>query len=286
MTRGRGAGRGSGDAWRALLSLAGLSLALSLSCATAPPRTEGAGTPTEAPRGYRALFRGESEAPGGKERFKVAIALLPPDRLRLEFFGPVGGPRLIVASDGTTVRVLRPADRAFDSAPATIPSMDRLLGLPLDGRQILALLEGRPMCDPDVTEHQVMTKAAVAFGRTLAWYQVTCPPDDIRYEARCEDRGGILRQATVREGISGAMILQVEYGDHEEGLGPRWPRRIRLRMERSRATVTLSALEGPEAGDVPEEVFSPPVPEGFERRSLFVSLAAPGLLGSTAGEER
>jgi len=281
---GRSTGPERGGAWRLLTALSAISL--SLSCATARPRAGDTRVPTDPPRGYRALFRGESESPDGKERFKVAVALLPPDRLRLEFFGPVGGPRLILASDGTTVRILRPADRAFDSAEATVSSMDRLLGLPLDGRQILALLKARPMCDPEVTEHQVMTKAAATFGRTLAWYEVTCPPDDIRYEARCEDRGGILRQATVREGISGAMILQVEYGDHEEGLGPRWPRRIRLRMERARATVTLSALEGPEAGDVPEEIFSPPVPEGFERRSLFVSLAAPGLLGSTAGKER
>lgn len=271
---------------RSVRLLPSACLLLSLSCAgSRPPAFTPAGA-GPAPLGYRALFRCDSEGPSGKDRFKVAVALLPPDRLRLEFYGPIGGPRLVVASDGASLLALWPLERSYDRSDAVPAAMDRLIGLPLDGRQVVALLMGRPMCDPETTEHQVMTRPAATFGRTLSWYEVTCPPDSVRYQARCADRGGTLEGATIREGISGAMILEVEYGDHEEGLGPRWPRRIRLRMQRTGATVSLVALEGPEASDVPETIFAPPVPEGFEKRPLLATLAAPGLLGSTADGER
>jgi len=142
------------------------------------------------------------------------------------------------------------------------------------------------MCDPEISEQQVRTRMAVAFARTVAWFEIACPPDEIRYEARSAERGGMLKEASVREGIGGAMILAVEYDDHEEGQGPRWPRRIRLHLARKSTTVELVAVEGPSPGDVPADIFAPPVPEGFEKRALLASLAAPGLLGSTAGRDR
>ena len=271
-----GAGRRLATAAAALVLLGG--------CASARPTSRVQGP--EGARGYRALFRGETDGPAGKERFRMAAALLPPDRLRLEFSGPVGGPRLVVAVDGATVMAILPSERAYDSEPAGAAVLDRILGLPLAPAQLVALLTGQPMCDADKSEQQVQTKAAATFGRTLAWVEVTCPPDDIRYEGRSAERGGILKEASVREGISGAMILEVEYDDHEDGLGPRWPHRIRIRLPRRKATVELAALEGPVAGDMPGSLFSPPVPDGFEKRSLLASLSAPGLLGSTADRER
>ncbi|HEU4402985.1 MAG TPA: hypothetical protein VFT43_12870 [Candidatus Polarisedimenticolia bacterium] len=275
--------RRAGGAARALCLL---TLPLSaLACASHPPMAD-ASRPSPADRGYRALFRAESEGPGGKQRFRLAVALVPPDRLRLEFFGPVGGPRLVVASDGSQVTAMLPTERAYDSAPATSGNLDALIGVPLDGARLIALLTGRPMCPPESMRQEVHSKSAVTFGRTINWYEVSCPPDDIRYQAKCEDRGGILRQATVREGITGAMILEVEYDDHEAGLGPRWPRRIRVRMARTGSTVGLNAIDGPAPGEIPDAVFSPPVPEGFERRAMASLLSAPGLVGSTADKER
>ncbi len=216
----------------------------------------------------------------------MAAALLPPDRLRLEFFGPVGGPRLVVAVDGENAIAIQPAERSYAAGTADPKTLDRLLGLPLTPAQTIALLTGQPMCEPEVSEQQVQTKAAATFGRTVAWYEVSCPPGEIRYQARCAERGGILKEATVREGISGAMILEVEYDDHEEGRGPRWPRRIRLHLARKDAAVDLVVIEGPAASDIPPSTFAPPVPDGFEKRPLLASLPAPGLLGSTADRER
>jgi hypothetical protein len=233
-----------------------------------------------------ALFRAEAEGPAGKQHFRLAVSLVPPDRLRLEVLGPVGAPRAVLCMTETSAVAFLPGERAYDRWQTASPARGRVLGLPLEPANLVALLTGRPMCSPDETGHLVQTKAAMAFGRTAAWYDVTCPPGEIRYRARAEERGGVLKDATVREGISGAMILDVEYDGHEEGPGPRWPRRIRLRLHREDATVALTALEGPWAGDLPEGIFAPPVPDGFMERPLAFSLSAPGRIGSTAEGER
>ena len=216
----------------------------------------------------------------------MAAALLPPDRLRLEFLGPMGAARLVVAVDGTRMLALMPAARVYESDNAGPEALDRLLGLPLEPSQVVALLTGRPMCDPDISEEQVQTRMAATFERTVAWFSVSCPPGEIRYEARSRERGGVLRDASVREGISGARLLDVEYDEYGEGEGPRWPRRIRLHLARRGTTVELVASEGPAPGDVSPSMFTPLVPDGFEKRALLATLAGPGLLGLPSGPER
>ncbi len=228
-------------------------------------------------RGYRALLRGQWEGRDGKGRFRMAVSIVPPDRLRLEFFGPVGGPRLVLAAAAETMVVLRPGDRSFERSSATPSALDRLLGMPVGAAEFVALLQGTPMCPPGTARVDVKTRPAATFGRTVAWYEVTCPPGDIRYEARCAERGGTLLGATVREGISGAIILEVEYGDYEKGLGPRWPRQIRVRLPRRGASVTLAAVEGPWSAEIPETIFTPEIPEGFQERTIEPTPDRPGL---------
>ncbi|HXH27898.1 MAG TPA: hypothetical protein VNL37_02570 [Candidatus Polarisedimenticolia bacterium] len=252
-------------------------------CASGPRIPEGSAAAGTGP-GYRALFRVDSEGPGGRAHMRMAVALLPPDRLRVEFYGPVGGPRLVVAVQDDRAVALLPSRKAYDSGSATPRTLDRLLGVPLDAAGLVDLLTGRPMCPPEAETQAVLTKPAATFGRTLAWYEVTCPPGDIRYRARCAERGGTLREATVQEGISGAMILAIEYEDHQEGRGPRWPRRMKIHLARRGTTVSLAAQEGPVPSDLPASIFSPPIPDGFERRPLLISLDQPGLLGPTPDE--
>lgn len=228
-------------------------------------------------RGYRALLRGQWEGQEGKGRFRMAVSIVPPDRLRLEFFGPMGGPRLVLAAAAESMVVLRPADRSFERSNTTSSALDRLLGMPVGAADFVALLQGTPMCPAGTARVDVKTRPAATFGRTVAWYEVTCPPGDFRYEARCAERGGTLLGATVREGISGAIILEVEYGDYEKGLGPRWPRQIRVRLPRRGASVTLAAVEGPWSGDIPETIFTPEIPEGFQEKTIDPTPDAPGL---------
>lgn len=231
-------------------------------CATGGPPASGAGTLPGSP-GYQALFRGRSEGPDGSTRFRLAVTLLPPDRLRLEFLGPVGGPRLVIAASRDEAISLRPAERVYERAGSPARALDGILGVPLDAAGLVSLFMGRPMCPPEAVRVEVQTRPAATFGRTVSWYEVSCPPGEVRYQARCAERGGALLSAVVREGITGAIILEVEYGDYERGLGPRWPRQIRVRLPRREASVDLSVVEGPWARSVPEEIVSPAIPEGF-----------------------
>jgi hypothetical protein len=249
------------------------------SWACAGVRSPEVGPPMTGPsaRGYKALFRGESEGQGAKGRFRVAVSILPPDRMRLEFLAPGGAPWLVVAATADSTLALLPSERAYEKTASSPEALDRLLGVPLESAEWIALLTGRPMCAQEAVHVEVMTRPAATLGRTLSWYQVSCPPNEIRYQARCEDRGGALLSATVSEGISGAMILEAEYGDYDKGLGPRWPRLVRLRLPGKGAVVQLSAVEGPWASDIPEALFTPEIPDGFESRTLSLFPAGPGL---------
>jgi hypothetical protein len=235
--------------------------------------------------GYRALFRGESERPSGKQRFRLAVALRPPDRLRLEVYGPGGSPRLVAASSGASLLALLPAEAAYDRLAANAEEFDRILGIPVDGAGLIALLTARPLCSSETARFEVATRSAATLGRTLAWYEVSCPPGEIRYQGQARERGGSVVHATIRDGISGAMILQVEYDDFEERTGTGWPRKIHLRLARDGGALTLEAAEGPHRSDIPEEVFEPLVPEAFERRPLSAPLTSPGRSHSTAEPE-
>lgn len=253
----------SAGAQRVVLVLLALLGAAGSACATggkAP--ASGSGTPPGSP-GYQALFRGRSDGPDGSTRFRLAVTLLPPDRLRLEFLGPVGGPRLVIAASGNQAISLRPAERVYERAGSPAQALDGILGVPLDAAGLVSLFMGRPMCPPEAVRVDVQTRPAATFGRTVSWYEVSCPPGEVRYQARCAERGGTLLSAVVREGITGAIILEIEYDDYERGLGPRWPRQIRVRLPRREASVDLSAVEGPWARNVSEEIVSPAIPEGF-----------------------
>jgi hypothetical protein len=251
----------------------------------APPATEAVSAPDSA-RGYRALFRGRVTGSEGKTRFRMAAALAPPNRVRLEFFPPVGGARLIIASDGSMTTALMPADRVYVRQPTTRESMEQLLGLPLEGEGLIALLTGQPMCAPDEAEQQVRSGRPGTFGRRPSWYEIECPPADLRYLARCRERGSDLKEATLREGLSGEMIVEIAYDDYVESAGARWPRQILMEIARSSTRVSLTATDGPQPGVLAREIFTPAIPAGFEMQPSLSTLPAPGLLGPPAEQER
>ena len=269
-----------------LLIVLGSSTLVAAGCAGTHAPEVPSQTSTAGATGYRALFRGESQGPEGKSRFRLAVAILPPDRLRLEFFGPVGGPRAIFAASSERSVTLLPGERAYGESSSSALTVDRFLGVPVDVPGLVALLTARPMCPQESMHEELRTRPAATFGRTLSWVEVSCPPGEIRYQARCEERGGALVSATVSEGISGAIILEADYGDYEKGLGPRWPRQVRLRLPRKDAAVQLAAMEGPWVSDIAEAIFAPEIPEGFERRDLTLFPGDSGLWGAQAIQAR
>ena len=180
----------SAGAQRVVLVLLALLGAAGSACATggkAP--ASGSGTPPGSP-GYQALFRGRSDGPDGSTRFRLAVTLLPPDRLRLEFLGPVGGPRLVIAASRDQAISLRPAERVYERAGSPAQALDGILGVPLDAAGLVSLFMGRPMCPPEAVRVDVQTRPAATFGRTVSWYEVSCPPGEVRYQARCAEQIG------------------------------------------------------------------------------------------------
>ena len=254
---------------------------LILASAGCAVRTPPAGTPTApAVSGYRALFRVEARRGDERARFRIAAALRAPDAVRLEFFGPVGGARAVLIADAMEVLVIIPGDRVYDRSPATPENLSRILGLPVSASHLAALLTGRPFCPPETVRDRVETQNAATFARTIAWHAIDCPPGEVLYQARGESRG-VVREASIRDAGTGAIILRVEY-EGGGGTGESWPSTLRLRFERDGAEVVLKAEEGPIAAPVNESLFVPSVPAGFERKILSLSLSAPALHGSAA----
>ncbi len=261
-----------------VLAITGLAL-VAAGCAAGPAPAAEPNAP--APSGYRALFRAEIRRGDERARFRIAAALLPPDRVRLEFFGPVGGARAVLVADTTEILAILPGDRVYDRSPATPANLERIFGLPLPASQLSALLMGRPFCPAESVRDRLETRSAATFARTLAWHTIDCPPAEVLYQARGESRG-LVRDAVIRDAGTGAIILRVEYeggGNRTESVGPSV---LRLKFERDGAEVVLKAEEGPMSAPVAESLFIPPVPPGFERKSLSLSLSAPALHGSAA----
>ncbi len=223
---------GAGPSPRAA-ALAAVALALwHPACATLP--RSGAVPSGGAAQGYRALFHGRVDSPEGSDRFRMAVSIRPPDRLRLEFFGPVGGPRFVLAAVGARLVALDLAERAYEETEATAAAVERLLGLPVTPDQAISILTGQspgPLLDP----------------------------------------GG------------GAIILAVEYGNGDVGVGDGYPRRIRIDLPGRRTRLTLEALEGPMNGDAPDQLFTPGIPEGWSAGAL--AAARPLVPGRPAGPD-
>ena len=60
----------------------------------------------------------------------------------MELFGPVGGARLLLASDGAVVTAAVPGQRLHAEAPSSLETFEALLGLPLGEEDLLDLLGG------------------------------------------------------------------------------------------------------------------------------------------------
>ena len=207
----------------------------------------------------------------------MAAALRPPSRARLEFLGPIGGPRLVLATDGQRATAIRPQERQFDITAGTPGSMKRLLGLPLDGARLIALLSGAPLCRAPGPSDEEASGTPVHHGPTEP---VACPAGDVVVTEALGEGDEALRGAILRDAGTGAIIAEVEYGDRLPVPGGRWPRDIRVSLPPAEVTITLKALDGPAKARLQDELFAPVVPDGFEQRPLFGQADDPALYGA------
>ena len=161
----------------------------------------------------------------------MAAAVRPPDHLRLEFFGPLGGARLLLATDGSDALALVPRQRLYDRARASPRALARLTGLKFEPAGLVGLLRGR----------------------------APCAAADQAPEAA--DQGGVER-ATVRCRLDDAVVaLRVTDGS--------WAASISITLESLRKSIRLDLVEGPTESSLADDLFAPTVPEGFTRGNLL-----------------
>lgn len=88
---------------------------------------------------YKALATDGAE----RARFRVWVHARPPDRLHLEVIAPVGGTVFVLDAGGGAVAASWTEDRVAIAGASDLPSMERLLGIPLDAAGwVRTVLEG------------------------------------------------------------------------------------------------------------------------------------------------
>jgi hypothetical protein len=173
----------------------------------------------------------EADTPSGKTHFKMAAAVRPPDHLRLEFFGPMGGARLLLATDGSDALALVPRQHVYDRAHASPRALARLTGLKFEPAGLVGLLRGQSPCPPAD--------------------QATVPAGE-------NDRDG----TTIRCRLDDAVVaLRVDDGS--------WATSISIALESLRKSIRLDLVEGPTESSLADDLFAPAVPEGFTRGNLL-----------------
>ena len=194
------------------------------------------------------LYQARVERAGKGRRFRLALAVQYPDRFRLEVIGPVGGPRLVLISDGTVVQASLPSQRVFARGPAEAETLGILTGLPLAPEEFLDLLLGFP----EPADQSAVLRAE--------------PGGATQVRTSFEAGRKIARDAEVLFGASGEeSALQVSYG--EETQGPWGPQALELDLRQGETTLNLQLKEG-SRGPVKPAAFLLDVPARFSELSL------------------
>jgi hypothetical protein len=221
-----------------------LVVVLLAGCHARAPRQPTAPQPTVPVTGGHLVYQATLEDGSGSQRFRLAVALSRPGRFRLEFLGPVGGPRVIVASDGRNLQALFPPQRLFGEGAATSQEMEVVLGLPLTPDEFLGLLTGSPG-DAGMESN---------------------PRPGVRVTYIAGDWGGPSEAQVEVTGASGDVSrYRVQYLDPGDGPWGRHAREMRLQQGERVLTLRLKSAS-PELP--PAQAFQVEVPARFETVSL------------------
>jgi len=88
----------------------------------------------------RASFKGRLRIGAERMRLEGAVAAAPPDRLRVELWGLMGGVRAILVSRGGRVVVVLPATRQYMDEEEGTATYEALLGVPLDTHGLIRFI--------------------------------------------------------------------------------------------------------------------------------------------------
>jgi len=218
--------------------------------------------------GARLLYATRLEGPDGRHTtLRLAAAVAPPGRLRLEALGPAGGTRLVLATDGAKAVALAVPERRFDVADATPQTLARWTGLPLGPAALVALLTGQPPCPAAAAGDAVAADADPCPG--LLFRPLDPAPGD-----------GAACSGTLHTAPQGALVATIECAGGEAG---GWADRIRVELPRSGRIIELRRTDGPVAARLAEALFAPVIPDGFRRADLLGTAGTGSLLEDDGG---
>lgn len=221
--------------------------------------------PSEAPQdtveAIRLLYDGRSESGTEAHRFRLAVALAPPDRLRLELLPPVGGPRLVVTAAGGRLLALDPAHRRAEVWEPESAGVARLLGAALGAAELRTLLEGRSPCSGDPAP------------------PADCPFGGGVYRARDDGGDASARRAALLE-KNGTLLLDLAYPSAPPAAGE-FVKSIEIRRPAEASILRLVLTSGPQPAPLATSLFSTEPPERFERGAV---LGREGLSAAVTGE--
>ena len=97
---------------------------------------------SEAIRRYQGFVRIRGKGPDGSFHARLVVIFERPDDLRIELLGPFGSTRWSAVASEKGIRVLFPGSKEYVEEPDTADIVGRLLGIPLDAEEVMALLSG------------------------------------------------------------------------------------------------------------------------------------------------
>lgn len=167
--------------------------------------------------------------------------------MRLEILPPVGGPRLVVTTDGRRLLALDPARRVAELFEREGEGVSRLLGAAFSADDLRVLLEGRSPCGEDDAGAGADGGCPFAGGSYRPGPSADTPP---------------IKSAAILDS-AGTPRLFVAYPSPDPAPGT-WQRTIEIQRPGEGRRLRLSLASGPTRSKLDPALFSTVPPERFE----------------------
>jgi outer membrane biogenesis lipoprotein LolB len=118
---------------------------------------------SQAIRRYQGFVRIRGKGPDGSFHGRLVVIFERPNDLRIELLGPFGSTRWSAVASENGIRVLFPGSKEYVEELDTADIVGRLLGIPLNAEEVMALLSGVGI-PPDVEVISAYRQGPVTIG--------------------------------------------------------------------------------------------------------------------------